>query len=111
MKQAKIPSYILAVDTDGLSVLTAYSDGKFEADKIAGVMKKLGLEEKVNHRNIVIPGMVAVLSGKLEEKYQLECYCGTEGSICHSRLCQDSFCLEVIECQNSRLPFSRKTSQ
>lgn len=68
VEASKIPSYILAVDTDGLSVLTAYSDGKFEADKIAGVMKKLGLEEKVNHRNIVLPGMVAVLSGKLEEE-------------------------------------------
>lgn len=68
VEATKIPSYILAVDTDGLSVLTAYSDGKFEADKIAGVMKKLGLEEKVNHRNIVLPGLVAVLSGKLEEE-------------------------------------------
>jgi acetyl-CoA decarbonylase/synthase complex subunit gamma len=68
VEATKIPSYILAVDTDGLSVLTAYSDGKFEADKIAGVMKKLGLEEKVNHKNIVLPGLVAVLSGKLEEE-------------------------------------------
>ncbi|NLC76292.1 MAG: acetyl-CoA decarbonylase/synthase complex subunit gamma [Clostridia bacterium] len=68
VEASKIPSYILAVDTDGLSVLTAYADGKFEADKIAAVMKKCGLEEKVNHRNIVLPGLVAVLSGKLEEE-------------------------------------------
>jgi len=67
VEASKIPSYVLAVDTDGLSVLTAYADGKFEADKIANVMKKVGLEEKVNHRNIVIPGLVAVLKGKLEE--------------------------------------------
>lgn len=68
VEASKIPSYILAVDTDGLSVLTAYADGKFEADKIAKVMKKVGLEEKVSHRNIVLPGLVAVLSGKLEEE-------------------------------------------
>lgn len=68
VEASKIPSYILAVDTDGLSVLTAYADGKFEADKIANVMKKVGLEEKVSHRNIVLPGLVAVLSGKLEEE-------------------------------------------
>ncbi len=65
---SRIPSYIISVDTDGLSVLTAYADGKFEADKIAKVIKKVGVEEKVKHRNIVIPGGVAVLKGKLEEE-------------------------------------------
>ncbi|WP_227766236.1 acetyl-CoA decarbonylase/synthase complex subunit gamma [Zhaonella formicivorans] len=67
VEASKIPGYILAVDTDGLSVLTAYADGKFEAEKIAAVLKKLGVEEKVKHRTLVIPGLVAVLSGKLEE--------------------------------------------
>jgi len=63
----KIPSYLLSVDTDGLSVLTAYADGKFEAEKIAGLIKKVGLENKVKHRRIIIPGAVAVLKGKLED--------------------------------------------
>lgn len=67
VEASRVPSYIISVDTDGLSVLTAYADGKFEADKIAAVMKKLGVEEKVKHRNLVIPGSVAVLKGKLEE--------------------------------------------
>lgn len=67
VEASRIPSYIISVDTDGLSVLTAYADGKFEADKIAKVMKKLEVEEKVSHRNLVIPGSVAVLKGKLEE--------------------------------------------
>lgn len=64
---SKIPGYILPIDTDGLSVLTAYADGKFEAEKIAAALKKYGVEEKVTHRSVVIPGLVAVLSGKLEE--------------------------------------------
>lgn len=64
---SRIPSYILSVNTDGLSVMTAYADGRFTAEKIAEVMKKVDLESKVKHRNIVIPGMVAVLKGKLEE--------------------------------------------
>ncbi|MBO8169802.1 MAG: acetyl-CoA decarbonylase/synthase complex subunit gamma [Thermoanaerobacteraceae bacterium] len=67
VEATKIPSYILAVDTDGTSVLTAYAAGKFEAEKIAEVMEKVGLNDKVKHRNIVIPGYVAVLKGKLEE--------------------------------------------
>ncbi|MBC7344258.1 MAG: acetyl-CoA decarbonylase/synthase complex subunit gamma [Clostridia bacterium] len=64
---SRIPSYLISVDTNGLSVMTAYADGKFTAEKIAEVMKKLGVEEKVKHRTIVIPGTVAVLKGKLEE--------------------------------------------
>jgi len=67
VEASRIPSYIITVDTDGLSVLTAYADGKFEADKIAKVIKKLDVEEKISHKNLVIPGSVAVLKGKLEE--------------------------------------------
>ena len=64
---SRIPSYIISVNTDGLSVMTAYADGRFTAEKIAQVMKKLGVEQKVKHRTIVIPGAVAVIKGKLEE--------------------------------------------
>jgi acetyl-CoA decarbonylase/synthase complex subunit gamma len=67
VETSRIPSYIISVDTDGLSVLTAYADGKFDADKIAIVMKKLEVEGKVSHRKLIIPGSVAVLKGKLEE--------------------------------------------
>jgi len=64
---SRIPSRILSVDTGGVSVLTAYADNKFSAETIAAAMKKAGLDEKVKHRQIVIPGHVAVLKGALEE--------------------------------------------
>ncbi|NLX90772.1 MAG: acetyl-CoA decarbonylase/synthase complex subunit gamma [Firmicutes bacterium] len=64
----RIPSYILSVDTNGTSVLTAYADNKFTAETIARAMEEYGLEQKVGHKNIVIPGAVAVLKGKLEEE-------------------------------------------
>ncbi len=65
---SKVPSYIIPVDTDGTSVLTAWAAGKYSAEKIAEVMNSIGIEEKVNHREVILPGYVAVLSGKLEEK-------------------------------------------
>ena len=65
---SRIPAFVLPVDTDGLSVLTAYADGKYEADKIAGVMKKFDADEKVKSRKVIIPGTVAVLKGQLEEE-------------------------------------------
>ena len=65
---AKIPSWIVATPTDGTSVLTAWAAGKFVADKIAEYMQEIGLEQKVSHKTIVIPGYVAVLRAPLEEK-------------------------------------------
>ncbi|WP_005036684.1 acetyl-CoA decarbonylase/synthase complex subunit gamma [Holophaga foetida] len=65
---SKIPSYILACPTDGTSVLTAWAAGKFNGDKITEFIKACGIEETVKHRNIVIPGHVAVIKGALEEK-------------------------------------------
>ncbi|HBQ64227.1 MAG TPA: acetyl-CoA decarbonylase/synthase complex subunit gamma [Clostridiales bacterium] len=64
----RIPAYIIACPTDGTSVLTAWAAGKFTGDKIAEFLKSCGVEEKVTHRNLVIPGYVAVLKGALEEK-------------------------------------------
>ncbi|WP_206810863.1 acetyl-CoA decarbonylase/synthase complex subunit gamma [Paradesulfitobacterium ferrireducens] len=67
VEASKIPSYILPIDTDGTSVLTAYAAGKYEPDKIAAAMEASGIADKVKHRNVIIPGYVAVISGKLQE--------------------------------------------
>ncbi len=64
---SKIPAYIIPVDTDGTSVLTAWAAGKFSGESIAETMKKLDIEKLVDHKEVVIPGYVSVLSGKLGE--------------------------------------------
>lgn len=66
--ESKVPAYILPVDTDGTSVLTAWAAGKFSPEAITQAMKDTGLEDMVSHKEIVIPGHVAVLSGKLKEE-------------------------------------------
>ena len=63
-------SWLLVCDTEGLSVLTAWSAGKFDADKIAKSVKNQKAEEKISHKNLLIPGGVAVLRGELEEALQ-----------------------------------------
>lgn len=68
VEASKVPSYILSVNTEGMSVLTAWAAEKFTPDKIAESLKKSAVEEKVKHRNLIIPGYVAVMSGDLEEK-------------------------------------------
>ncbi|MDW7740553.1 MAG: acetyl-CoA decarbonylase/synthase complex subunit gamma [Bacillota bacterium] len=68
VESSRIPSRILSVDTGGVSVLTAYADNKFSAETISEAIKKSGVEDKVNHRKLVLPGHVAVLKGALEEE-------------------------------------------
>lgn len=63
----RISSYILPVDTDGTSALTAWAAGKFTPEKIAETVKKSGIGDMVSHKKLIIPGGVAVLSGELEE--------------------------------------------
>jgi acetyl-CoA decarbonylase/synthase complex subunit gamma len=64
------PSWLMVCDTEGLSVLTAWAAGKFDAEKIAKSVKSFKAEESVNHTSIIIPGKVAVLRGELEEELQ-----------------------------------------
>ena len=61
------PGWLVVADAEGMSVPTAWAAGKFDADRIAKAVKNFGVESKVNHKRIILPGQVAVLSGELEE--------------------------------------------
>lgn len=68
IENSRVPSYLLVKDTEGLSVLTAWAADKFVAETIAPFVKKCGIEEKVKHRKIIIPGYVARIAGELEDE-------------------------------------------
>jgi len=68
IESSRVPSWLLVMDTEGLSVLTAWAAGKFVGDAIGAFIKKSGITEKVKHRKVVIPGAVAAVSGDLEEE-------------------------------------------
>ncbi|MGI5875644.1 MAG: acetyl-CoA decarbonylase/synthase complex subunit gamma [Dethiobacteria bacterium] len=87
----RIPSYIISVDTGGTSVLTAYADNRFTAEKITETIKAVGLEDKVKHRKIVIPGAVAVLKGKLEDESGWEVIVGPRESSGINKFAKDLF--------------------
>jgi len=65
---SRVPCYILVVDTEGTSVLTAYSGDKLNEKIVAEAMKKNDVDGLVRHHKLIIPGYVAVMSGKLEEE-------------------------------------------
>jgi len=76
VEASRTPSYILAVGTEGTSVLTAYSGDKLNEDVVAKAMSDSKIEEKVKHRKLIIPGLVAVLSAKIQEKTNWEVLVG-----------------------------------
>ncbi|MBW7884919.1 MAG: acetyl-CoA decarbonylase/synthase complex subunit gamma, partial [Caldilineaceae bacterium] len=62
------PGWLLVADAEGMSVLTAWAAGKFDATTIAKGVKTTSVADKLNHRRLIIPGQVAVLMGELEEE-------------------------------------------
>ena len=88
---SRVPSWIIAVDTGGISVLTAYADNKFSEETIAKAIKDYGLEDKVKHRKLVIPGHVAVLKGMTEEETGWDVMVGPREATAIPKFAKDNF--------------------
>jgi len=80
VEASRVPAWILCVDTEGTSVLTAYSGDKLSEKTVAKAMKDAALETVVRHKKLIIPGYVAVMSGKLEEETGWEILIGPRES-------------------------------
>ena len=68
IESSRVPSYLVIVDAEGLSVMTAWAAGKFAGDYVGGYIKKSDIVNKTNHKNIIIPGYAASISGDMEEE-------------------------------------------
>ncbi len=68
VESSGLPGWLLVVDAEGMSVLTAWAAGKFDAERIAKSVQSTRVAEKLNHKRLIIPGQVAVLLGELEEE-------------------------------------------
>ncbi len=68
VESSGLPGWLLVADAEGMSVLTAWAAGNFDAERIAKDIKHFEVESKVSKKQIVIPGHVAVISGELEEE-------------------------------------------
>lgn len=64
---SRVPAWLLIMDTEGLSVMTAWAAGKFAGDSVAAFVKKCGIADKISHKKIIIPGYSASISGEMEE--------------------------------------------
>lgn len=70
VENSKVPTRLAVMDSEGLSVLTAWAAGKFTAGKIAEFIKESGVGDSMNTKELIIPGYVAILSGSIEDKLE-----------------------------------------
>jgi acetyl-CoA decarbonylase/synthase complex subunit gamma len=66
VESSGLPAWLLVTDAEGMSVLTAWAAGKFDAERIAKAVKGFNVADKISQKRVVLPGHVAVLSGELE---------------------------------------------
>jgi len=67
LENSGISAYLAVPDCEGMSVLTAWAAGKFGGTKIADFLKEQKIQEMSYSRKLIIPGLVATISGELEE--------------------------------------------
>ena len=63
----KMNAYVVVVDTEGSAVDSGVAGRKLTADKVAEALKASGLEGKVKHKTLIIPGKASRISGEIEE--------------------------------------------
>lgn len=68
VESSKIPAWLLVMDVEGQSVLTAWAAGKFVPELIANYVRKSGISEKISKKKLIIPGYVSQLQGELEDE-------------------------------------------
>ncbi len=67
IESSKMNAYVVVVDTEGSAVDSGVAGRKLTADKVAEALKASGLEQKVKHKTIIIPGKASRISGEIEE--------------------------------------------
>ncbi len=67
IENSKTNAYLIVVETEGSAVDSGVAGRKLTAEKVADAIKETGIENKVKHRKIIIPGKASRISGEIEE--------------------------------------------
>ncbi len=80
IEKSRVPSWLLVVDSEGLSVMTAFAAGKLTPEGVAKAIEASGVKERSKRGELIIPGMVTRMSGKLQETTGLKVIVGPKES-------------------------------
>jgi len=67
IESAKLNAYLIVVETEGSAIDSGVAGRKLTAERVADAIKASGIESKVKHRNLIIPGKASRISGEIEE--------------------------------------------
>jgi len=67
IESAKLNAYLIVVETEGSAIDSGVAGRKLTAERVADAIKASGIEKKVKHRKIIIPGKASRISGEIEE--------------------------------------------
>ncbi|MDD5672953.1 MAG: acetyl-CoA decarbonylase/synthase complex subunit gamma [Chitinivibrionales bacterium] len=67
VERSKIPCYISVVNTEGLGVLNSYAGDKISPEKVLKTLQEQKVAEHVKHRKLIIPGLLPIFKGELED--------------------------------------------
>ena len=67
IKSANIDCYLIVVDTGGISVESAVAGRYLTAEVMAQALRDYHVDDLVDHRYLIVPGLAARLSGDTEE--------------------------------------------
>lgn len=63
----KLNVYLIVVETEGSAIDSGVAGRKLTAERVADAIKTSGIESKVKHKRIIIPGKASRISGEIEE--------------------------------------------
>jgi acetyl-CoA decarbonylase/synthase, CODH/ACS complex subunit gamma len=67
VERSKIAAYICVVNTEGMGVLNAYAGDKISPEMVVKTLAEQKVAEKVKHRKLIIPGLLPIFKGELED--------------------------------------------
>ncbi len=68
LQSLDVPTYLIVIPAQGMSVLTAWSAQTFTADIVAKALKDLDIKNQINTRKIIIPGLLSDLKDELNSE-------------------------------------------
>lgn len=67
LESLDVPTYLIVIPADGMSVLTAWSAEKFTVNIVLKTLDNLEIRDKIKTRKIIIPGLLAHMVDELNE--------------------------------------------
>jgi acetyl-CoA decarbonylase/synthase, CODH/ACS complex subunit gamma len=67
LESSKTNAYLIVVETEGSAIDSGVAGRKLTAERVAEALKQSGIEGKVKHRKLIIPGKATRISGEIEE--------------------------------------------